>query len=482
MLSLQFNKTRPQRMAQGRPTDRRARGLGLLSSLLVSALSAMAGGQDLTHKAPPQTTPISLINVAIYPVSGPVIERGYITFDQGLITALGAGQPTPAPQGAQVIDGEGKRRVYPGLISAYTQVGLTEIQAVPQSIDIDEAGSVTPEVVAATAVNPDSTLIPVTRSNGILTTVTFPDGGMFPGQPSVIRLDGWTTTEMTIRRSVGQVLRWPNMRTFTAWWITDSEEDQRKNITRDLRVVETVMEAARSYAVSKSADPTIALDLRYEAMRGLFSGNQSVTDSEAVSGTEAANGSSTLFIHANTVDQLHAVADLAKRFGQRVVVIGGREAPLCAAVLNELHIGVIVLGTHNLPVRDDLAYDDCFTLPLRLQQAGIPFAIAHSDDTAHERNLPYHAATAVAYGLSPEAALYSITLQPAKFAGVDKSLGSLEVGKAATLLLTDGDVLEVTTKVESAYIDGRLLDLSNKQTKLAEKYRARYKQQTSPDK
>lgn len=437
--------------------------LGMVATLLMGAAAPGVYAQDLTHKAAKQTMPVALVNAAVYPVTAAPISNGYVIFEEGVITAFGEGSPASIPVGTLTIDFKGKRSIYPGLISPYTQVGLTEIQAVVQTVDIDEAGSVTPEVVAATAVNPDSTLIPVTRSNGILTTVVFPDGGIFAGQPSVMRLDGWTNPELTIRRSIGQVIRWPNMRTFVAWWMDDNEEEQRKAIQRNLKTVDDVMERAKGYIAASSVQPPVPHDLRYEALRAIF----------PVEGMPALG---TVFIHANSVDQLVAVAAFAKKFDSRVVVLGGREAPLCAAVLKDAKIGVIVMGTHNLPARDDLPYDECFTLPLRLEQAGIPFAIAHGDDTAHERNLPYNAATAVAYGLSKESALASITIQPARFAGVEQTLGSIEVGKAATLIITDGDVLEATSNTVAAYIDGRAIDLSNKQTKLAEKYRARYKQ------
>ena len=433
----------------------------LLATLALVAATLAARAQDLTIKAPPQTAPIAIVNAAIHPVSREPIERGWILFDRGRITSLGAGEAPDFPQGTQVIDAKGERRVYPGLISPYTQLGLTEIQAVPQSIDTTEADRIAPEVVAATAVNPDSTLIPVTRSNGILTAVVFPTGGLVSGQPSVIRLDGWTNSDLTIRRTIGMSLNWPNMRTFTAWWMNESEEDQQRNIKRDIDAIDRVFETAKAYAAAKDADPAAPVDLRWEAMRPLFA-----------KGKEQAR----LFIRANTIDQIIAVAAFANKHALRVVLVGGREAPLCVSIIKQAGIPVILLGTHNLPRRDDEAYDEPFTLPLRLHQAGIPFTISHNDDTAHERNLPYHAAMAVAYGLPRDIALRSITLDAAAIAGVDDEVGSLDPGKAATLIVTNGDPLEVVTKIDAAFIDGRRIDLSNKQTKLAEKYRERYRQ------
>lgn len=433
----------------------------LIAALSLLAATLTASAQDLTVKAPPQSAPVAIVNAAIHPVSREPIDRGWILFEHGRITSLGAGDAPALPQGTQVIDAKGQRRVYPGLVSPYTQLGLTEIQAVPQSIDTTEADQIAPEVVAATAVNPDSTLIPVTRSNGILTAAVFPTGGLVSGQASVIRLDGWTTADMTIRRSIGLSLNWPNMRTFTAWWMNESEEDQLKTIKRSTDAIDRVFETAKAYAAAKSVDPASPTDLRWEAMRPLFA-----------EGKEQAR----LFIRANTVDQIIAVAAFAKKHALRVVLIGGREAPLCASIVKDAGMPVILLGTHNLPRRDDEAFDEPFTLPLRLHQAGITFAISHNDDTAHERNLPYQAAMAVAYGLPRDVALRSVTIDAAAIAGVDDQVGSLDPGKAATLIITNGDPLEVVTKIDAAFIDGRRIDLSNKQTKLAEKYRERYRQ------
>ncbi len=443
-----------------------------VASVLFTAGSVLA--QDLGVKAPAQTGPVAIVNAAIYPVSSAPIEKGYVLFDKGVIVAVGSGEFTPSAPNTVIIDagpvdGKPAKRVYPGLFSPYTQVGLTEIQAVPQSIDITEVGRITPEVVAATAVNPDSTLLPVTRSNAVLTCAVFPDGNLVSGQPSVIRLDGWTNTEMTVRRSLGMVIRYPNMRTFSAWWMQDGEEEQLKRVKADQEALAKVFESAHAYAHAKRGDESLPVDLRWEAMLPLFAAPEEKQD--------ISKPGSTLFVQANTLDQLLAVAAMGKKYNQKIVVIGGRDAALCAGVLKEQNIGVIVNGTHTLPQRDDSAYDESFTLPKRLHDLGIPFAISTADDTAHERNLPYNAATAVAYGLDPAAALRSVTLQPAIFAGVDSVLGSLEVGKAATLVVTDGDVLEVLTRTTHAFIDGRAIDLTNKHTKLAEKYRERYRQQ-----
>lgn len=430
-----------------------------LASLIASV---PVHAQDLTLKAPRQQSPVAIVNAIIHPVSREDIGHGYIIFDRGVITDVGAGEAPHLPAATRIIDAAGKH-IYPGLISPYTQLGLTEIQSVAASIDASETGRVTPEVAAASAVNPDSTLIPVTRSNGILTVMVFPSGGLISGQPSVLRLDGWTTEEMTVRRSTGQVLNWPNMRTFSAWWMDQGEDEQQRNIKRDQDAISQIFQSAQAYSLSRDADPQAAVDLRWEAMRPLFS-------------NAGKPPSGTLFIRANSAEQITAAVGFAERTGVSITIVGGREAPQVAPLLKKHSIPVIVLGTHNLPRRDDEPYDEPFTLPARLKDAGIIFAISHNDDTAHERNLPYQVATAVAYGLDQESALKCVTTWSAQICGVESTLGSLDVGKAATLLITSGNPLEITTRIQNAFIDGRDIDLSNKQTRLAEKYRERYRQ------
>ncbi|MFZ4574712.1 MAG: amidohydrolase family protein, partial [Phycisphaerales bacterium] len=360
--------------------------------------------------------------------------------------------------------------VYPGLIAPWTQLGLTEIQAVGQTHDLSENGGVTPEVCPAHAVNPDSTLIPVTRSNGVLLAGIFPQGSPFPGQVSVIRLDGWTVSDMEVRGYVGQVCRWPNMRTVTAWWMDRSEDDQRRDISTQLESITKTLDVATRYRDGRAADPAAPIDLRWEAMGPIL------PPAQPNSAESQSLGEKPVFMLANDQDQINAAVSYAEQHGLRVVIVGGRDAAECAELLKKNNVPVIVTGTHVFPRRDDAPYDDGYTLPARLAAAGVRFAIANSDDTAHERNLPYSVALAVAHGLEADAGLRAITLSAAEILGISETYGSLDAGKSATLLITTGSPLEVRTQITSAYIDGRKIDLRNKQTDLAEKYEERYRQ------
>ncbi len=443
-------------------------------ALLSGALTPCASAQDLTVKAPRQSQPILIIGATVHPVSGPAIADGYILFTNGKIDSVGQGVPAssvPGVNNAKRIDAKGKH-VYPGLIGAYTQIGLSEIQSVRASEDQREVGQITPEAQTLISINPDSTLIPVTRATGVLSVGVFPTGGLVMGQPCVISLEGWTWEEMSVRRSLGVVVNWPFPRPSTAWWIRQSKEDQLKRINKSLATIDETFRTARAYAQARDSGPGTAPDIRWEAMRPLFASSVPV----AASSTSPVPPSR-VFITANDSEQIEQAVLWAVDLGLRPVIVGGRDAPLCVELLKRHHVPVIVQGVHNLPKRADSDYDATFTLPATLESLGIVWCLASGEETAHERSLPHHAGLAMGHGLSEEAAIRSVTLRAAEVLGVADSLGSLEPGKAATIIIADGNPLEITTHVTQAFINGRDIDLSTKQTKLAEKYREKYRQQ-----
>ncbi len=413
-----------------------------LATLLL--LAAALRAQDLTERPPAQAAPLAIVNAAIRPVSGPPIGRGYLLFEEGRITAVGAG--APELDGRFVTLDASGAHVYPGLIAPYTQLGLVEIGAVRASRDTTESGDITPEVRAAVAVNPDSTLLPVTRSNGILTFATFPSGGLVSGRASVMGMEGWTWEEMAIRADAGLVVRWPAAPPRRA------PEPKRP----DTRLPDA-FDAAAAYVRAKDAAPATPEDVRWEAMRECLAGN------------------TPLFIEANDYDQISGSLEFAMRRGLKPVLVGGRDALLCLDLVKRSGAAVILDGIHDFPRRSDSDFDEVYRLPSRLEEAGVRWCIGGGDRTANERNLPYTAARAVAYGLPRDAALRAITLSCAEILGVAAEVGSLDVGKRATLFLADGDPLEVTTRILRAFIDGREIPLTNKQTALAAKYRAKYR-------
>ncbi|MEL6330626.1 MAG: amidohydrolase family protein [Planctomycetota bacterium] len=445
----------------------------LIKAAALALATLTAGAQDLTHKAPPQTTPIVLTGATVHTVSGETIPNGAVAFRDGRLEYVG-----PARAGWQriynVIELPADRHVYPGMFASATSLGLTEISSVRDTIDTRELNEFSPEVRSVAAVNPDSTLIPVARSNGILLAGVFPTGGVLQGRAGVIRMDGWTNEGMTVEPYAGLVLDWPRMRPVTAWWMTQSKSEQQKRIDENLAEIDAFFSEAEDYRAAREADETLAEDLRYEAVL------------PALPRSSGAEDQRPLMIQANDLDEITAAVEWAVRRGLRPIIVGGAEAHLATGLLSRHDVPVVLRGLHSFPRRSDAAYDESYTQPARLLEAGITFAIDSSEETGHVRGLPYEAAMAARHGavmaargepgFTPQDAVRAITLGPAEIFGVADSYGSLERGKSATLIVTDGPILEIPTQVLHAFIDGREIDLSNKQTKLRDKYVDKYRQ------
>ncbi len=429
-------------------------------ALVVTLVLASAGSaQDLGVKAAAQRAPVVLTHAMIHPVTGPVIEDGALRFESGKITAVGKVEPSAKDT---VIDVRG-HHVYPGLIACWTRLGLTEFDEVRQSIDHSETGEYTPEVKAAVGVNADSTLFPVTRSNGVLLAGVVPGGGTIAGRMSVLQLEGWTWEEMTVLDVGGLVVNWPAARRSPfGFGATGADADSARESNAAITRLDAYFSAARAYAFSRAVDPSTPSNIRYDAMAAVWASKFSAARP--------------VFITAETLAQIEAAVAFGARHSLSVVIVGGRDAPLCAELLRARKVPVVVPGTHRLPRRGDSPYDESFTLPARLEAAGITWCLASGEETPHERNLPFNAGMATAHGLSREAALRAITLAPAQVLGISDGFGSIEVGKSATIFMTDGDPLEIMTQTKRAWIAGREIDLANKQTHLAEKYRTRYRQ------
>lgn len=410
----------------------------------------------------PQTKPIALMGGTIFPVSGKPIEQGVVLFDQGRIVAIGKDVELPAD--AQQIDVTGKH-VYPGLFDAHTNLGLLELPSVRASVDDRETGAINPNVEAIKAVHPESELIPVTRSNGVLLALTAPTGTLLTGRASVIQLDGWTWAEMALKTDVGMHLHWPNESPQRDWRNPAPIKKQLEQRDELLKTLRQAFDDAAAYRTAHQAQADRGFewddfprDLRWEAMLPVLDRKQP------------------LIVGANQLTQIQAAVAFAQRHKLKLIIHGGYDAELCADLLQRHQVPVIIEGIYRLPLRPGDDYDAAFTLPQRLRAAGVTYCIAGGGRHATEntRNLPYHAAQAVAFGLPADEALRSITLAPAEILGVADRVGSLEVGKDATLFVADGDILETATHVEQAWIQGRAVDLSDRQKRLWHKYQQKY--------
>jgi len=426
--------------------------IGRTVFLLIHFAAILSYGQI---PAPPQQQPIALVNCTVHPVTCEPIENASIVFDEGRIVAIGADIEIPSNA---IEIGLGGKHVYPGLIESNSQLGLTEISSVDVTNDYAERGDINPNVRAEVAINPESEHIPVARANGIALAVAAPGSGLISGRSALIKTDGWTWEEMTFKAPLSMIINWPYMR------LADDSEASKKYQESAIKQIETldkVIEDARAYMIARASDEAdnrfVKTDVRWEAMIPVLKGELPV------------------WIKANSLLEIESAVSWADKHKLKLVLVGGIEACYFADLLKQRDIPVIITSILRLPGRRDADFDEPFTLPLRFYRAGVKFCIA-CGSSSKTRNLPYHAAKAAAYGLPKDEALKAITLYPAQIMGVADRVGSLEKGKDATFIVTDGDPLEITTQVEQLYIQGRRIDLSNKHRRLYEKYRQRYRQ------
>lgn len=431
---------------------------GMVRSGLLVAFLCLSGnlnsviGSDQIPGAK-QKKPIAIVNATLHTVSGEVIASGTIVFRDGRIAELGS--DVTIPTDATRIDAAGGH-VYPGLIDPLSNIGLTEIDSVRATLDSRETGNLNPNVRAAAAFNPDSELIPVTRANGVLLGVSAPDGGLISGRSALMMFDGWTWEDMTLKPDVGMHVNWPR----SAGASREGGPGGGSGGDTELKILTQTFDQAERYRTAvRSASPP-KFDARLAALLPVL--ERQVP----------------LIVTATRAAQIRSAVAFAKQRQVRLVIYGGFEAIECQEILLAEKVPVIVAGVYRLPARRDLAYDDAYTLPSRLQAAGIPFCIATAGRFGGStlRNLPYHAATAAAHGLDPEIALRSITLSTAEILGAADRVGSLAEGLDATLFIADGDILETPTQVTHAFIQGRAVDLSSRHTQLYRKYRVKYEQ------
>ncbi|HZX59988.1 MAG TPA: amidohydrolase family protein [Mucilaginibacter sp.] len=415
----------------------------------------LAYGQANISPAPAQTKPIIITGATIHIGNGQVINNGYITFDKGKITAIGEGAPANT-SGADILEAAGKQ-VYPGFICPITTLGLVEVEEGARgTVDDDETGEINPNVRTLIAFNTDSKVIPTVRSNGILLAQPTPGGGLISGQSSVMQLDGWNWEDAAYKKDIGIHMDWPVIRPQTRRRAQATpgvpQESPEERMQKALDVIYNLFTEAKAYAEAKPA----VINLRFEAMKGLFDGNKK------------------LFVNADGAKEILQAIALGKKLGIQVVIVGGKESYLVTDALKNNNVPVIIRQTQSLPGRDD---DDVYLpykLPKILQDAGVLYGLTGTGFW-RQRNLPFEAGEACGYGLTKEQAISMITLNNAKILGIDKTTGTLEVGKDANLFISKGDALDmITIDVQKAYIQGRDINLDNLHKQLYRKFAAKY--------
>lgn len=429
----------------------------IISALLFFIVHCSFSIASTPVPAKKQDKPIVLIGGTIHTVSGAVIENGMILFDKGKIAAVG--KNIEVPTGTERIDVSGKH-IYPGLINAASKVGLNEIEAVRATDDMTETGRINSNVRTDVSVNPESELIPTLRANGVTIAHVIPGANLIGGKTSVMMLDGWTNAEMTLKAPIGLYVTWPSLSINRSAFSRQSEEEQKKAINNNLNELSKAFDDARAYLKAKKADgEKHQTDLRWEAFTSLFEKKMM------------------LIVYANDISQIQSAVQFAKDQQVNLIIYGGREAWKVTELLRTNNVAVIIEVIHDLPDRRSDEYDNPFTVPLKLYTAGVKYAIAGGGGgTMNERNLAFQAATASSYGLPKDEALRSITINPATILGIDTMVGSLDVGKDATMIITNGDPLEIMSNVEMEFIQGKKIDLRSRHTELWKKYEEKYKQ------
>lgn len=415
-----------------------------------------------------QSTPgvYAVKGAKVYPVSGAPIENGNVIIRGGKIVAVGANVAIPAD--AQVIDATGLE-VYPGLFDPFTQIGLNEVGQVAATVDVTELGEFNSELVAATAVNPASAHIPVTRASGITHVIAapgvggfdLPSAGLITGQASAFNLAGWTMDEMQIKRSVAMVIIWPSIvtRSFdfsTFRYKTKPYDEAKKEYDNKVNELSDWLDRARHYAQAKEkGSPALfERDLKLESMIPVVEGRLPV------------------LVVAGEARDIRNSVEFCTKQNLKMILADGSQAFKVKDLLKEKKIPVILGPVERSPDQDDMAYDQQLTQPEDLHAAGIPIALS-SFGAAFARRLSQYAGTAVAYGLPHDEALKAVTINAAEMFGIADQVGSIEPGKIANIIVTNGDPFEIRTEVRYLFIHGQLTSTDNRHRDLYEQYHKR---------
>lgn len=402
-------------------------------------------------------------NVTVHPVTGPDIRNGSVLVIDGKIAEVGTA--LAAKDGARVVDGHGLQ-LYPGLINAATNVGLEEIGAEQETVDLDEIGTFNPELRAEIAFNPSSEHIDVTRAGGITTVVSLPSAGrgfrgggsVITGQGALMHLEGWTWEDMAVKPSAVMDVLFPQIQnvprqfaTLLGMPVRGYSEEERQYENR-LREMSEFFEQARAYKRAKAArGADFHTDVRLEAMIPVI------------------DGKLPLFVRAERERMIKDAIEFADKEKVKIIIADPRELGSAGPLLKAHNIPVVLGETFQLPMRDDDPYDAPYTLPNDFYKAGVKICFG-TFDVEFARNVPFQAAQAVAFGLPREEALKGLTINSAEILGVGSELGSIEKGKVADLILTDGDPMEAKTNIKQMFIAGREVSLESRHTREYEKW------------
>jgi imidazolonepropionase-like amidohydrolase len=430
-------------------------------ALITLGVLLSANSQSNVLPAAAQKTVIAIKNATVHTGEGTVIENATIVIENGKITAVGMDVKVPA--GAEVTDAAGKQ-VYPGLVLPTSNLGLIELSSIKASNDTREIGDMNPNIRSIVAYNTDSKVINTLRSNGILAANVIPQGDFLAGSSSIVQLDAWNWQDAALQMDGGMHLYMPtlmprpNFGRFGGGGMPGGPNagaalpDPVKEGLEKIEKLKSFFKEAKAYQAGGASET----NLKFEAVKNLFTKKQK------------------FYVHANTVRQMLVALDFVKEFGFDVVIVGASEGWQIADLLKQNNVSVILNQLHSLPTASDDDIDQPYKTAAALQKAGVLFALSDDDSQNRGRNLAFNAGTAAAYGLTKEQALAAITSSAAKIMGADK-IGSIAVGKDANIIISSGDILDMrTNNVTDAFIQGRKINLDDKQKQLNERYEEKY--------
>jgi len=429
-----------------------------------SALAQQIGNPTAQEGVLPPRGTYAIRNARIVTVSGADIENGTVVIRDGKIEAVGTSVNVPA--GAQTIDGRGLS-VYPGMIDAGTNMGLVEVpQGANGTVDLAEVGELNPNAKAIIAVNPHSAHISVTRVEGITNAVSAPTGGLISGQAALINLLGTSSKEMAVVPYAALVINYPRVAGGGGGF--GGFQQQPANLSETLE--ENARELDRVRKILRDAEAYGRAQDAYAKDHSLPRPDQNVVLEPLV---PYVRGERPVIFRADREAEIRGAIRFAEEMKLKPIILGGDDAWKVASLLKEKDVPVILTGVFSLPLREDDFYDTLYENPAKLQQAGVRFCISTGDPGAEARNLPLYAGMAAAYGLPKNEALKSVTLYPAQIMNVADRLGSIDVGKMANLVVTDGDLLEIRTHIRYLFIDGRPVVLTSRHTELNDAFKNR---------
>lgn len=412
--------------------------------LLVGSLNA----QSVPTPGPAQAVPIFLQNATVHYGNGKVETNANILIAEGKIVAAGIAKIDPGS--AEVIDLSGKH-VYPGLIAPVSNLGLVEIDAVRSTHDNAEAGTINPNARAIISYNTDSRVTPTVRSNGVLLAQIMPSGGLISGLSSVVQLDAWNWEDAAYNLDDGMRLNWPSQRIQTASWAPPREE-QLKKIKENLEKVDKTFRNALAYRSAKEAGKIEKTDQRWEAMLPFLKGEKQI------------------YLFADSEQDIRSALEFTRRYDLKIVLVGGDDAWRLIGMLKAMNVPVILSKPHSLPRTEDDGIDIPFKTAMMLHEAGILTCLS-IDNFWNYRNLPFQAGQLVAMGMDKEVALQLITSNTAQILGIEKRTGTIAEGMDANIIVSTGDLLDMrSSNIEMALIQGRKMDLGNKQKDLYKKF------------